>query len=148
MRGLLASSESGAEELRDGCPGMSSSDGFAGDYSYATIDTTPDATRGSAAALRAGSGLTACTRAARLRIGLHRIHGRPITLVRVYVDHRLVLTRRGRSLTGVQIPALPGTGRHHIRVRVFSGGGSSRTVTRTVNGCAHPARRRTRGAGR
>jgi dienelactone hydrolase len=41
------------EDLRDGCPGMvpEADDGFAGDYSYVKIDTTPDAVRGGGAAL-------------------------------------------------------------------------------------------------
>jgi dienelactone hydrolase len=30
------------EDLRDGCPGMASDDGYAGNYSYVAIDTTPD----------------------------------------------------------------------------------------------------------
>ena len=38
---------------RDGCPGMvpTAGDGWPGDYSYVKIDTTPDARRGTAAAL-------------------------------------------------------------------------------------------------
>jgi dienelactone hydrolase len=34
------------EHLRDGCAGMVTGDGYRGDYSYISIDTTPDATTG------------------------------------------------------------------------------------------------------
>lgn len=50
------------EELRDGCPGLTSNDGWR---------------------------------------GVRPIRHRPIVLVRVYVDRRLVLTRRGRALHSV-----------------------------------------------
>lgn len=39
------------EDLRKGCPGMVTNDGFPGPYSYATVDTTPDATSGPGASL-------------------------------------------------------------------------------------------------
>ncbi len=41
------------EALRDGCPGMvpQAGDGYHGDYSYVTIDTSPDPVRGPGAAL-------------------------------------------------------------------------------------------------
>jgi len=136
------------EELRDGCPGMTSADGFPGDYSYATIDTTPNATHGPGASLRTGNGLTPCTSRAGLWIRLPRIHGRSITLVRVYIDRRLILTRRGRRLRAIEIPALPGSARHRVRVRFSTAHGRSRSITRVVSGCARPAQRRTTHAGR
>jgi dienelactone hydrolase len=46
------------EDLRDGCPGMVASDGYPGNYSYASIDTTPDSVLGPGATLRRDSGLT------------------------------------------------------------------------------------------
>jgi hypothetical protein len=38
----VAGSTFDCEDLRDGCPGMVGSDGYPGDYSYISIDTTPD----------------------------------------------------------------------------------------------------------
>lgn len=50
------------EDLRDGCPGMvpTARDGWRGDYSYAAIDTTPDAGAGTASSLKPASALTVC----------------------------------------------------------------------------------------
>jgi dienelactone hydrolase len=45
------------EDLRDGCPGMASSDGYQGDYSYVSIDTSPDSVLGPGAATRGTSAL-------------------------------------------------------------------------------------------
>ena len=56
--------------------------------------------------------------------------------MRVYVDGRLVLTRHGRSLRRVTVPALPGTRRHRVRVYEYSGKRLVRRVTRYVVGCA------------
>lgn len=51
--GLSGGGRFDCEDLRDGCPGMvpAADDGWPGDYSYAKIDTTPDAVRGPGAAL-------------------------------------------------------------------------------------------------
>lgn len=88
------------EELRDGCPGLTSNDGWR---------------------------------------GVRPIRHRPIVLVRVYVDRRLVLTRRGRALHSVRVPVLAGSGRHRIRVLMSTRRGRTRTVRRTVYGCARRA---------
>jgi hypothetical protein len=50
------------EDLRDGCPGMVSGDGYPGTYSYLAVDTSPDAVAGPGAALRAGNRLTVSRR--------------------------------------------------------------------------------------
>ncbi len=119
------------EELRDGCPGMvpAAADGFAGSYSYATIDTTPDAVQGGGAALRPGSSLTAC----RARYALRLRARRGVTRVKVFVDGRFVRTVRGRSVT---VPALAGTRRHTIRLLEYRHKRLVRRVVRHVNGCA------------
>jgi hypothetical protein len=92
--GLATGGRFHCEELRDGCPGMvpASADGFPGSYSYATIDTTPDAVHGPGSALEPGSSLTACRVRSSLRIRARR----GITRLEVYVDGRLVrrVTRR------------------------------------------------------
>ncbi len=95
------------EDLRDGCAGMvpASADGFAGTYSYASIDTTPDAVHGGGSALRSGSGLNAC----RARYSLRLRARRGITRIKVFLDGKLVRVERGRSVT---VPALAGTRRH------------------------------------
>jgi dienelactone hydrolase len=39
------------EDLREGCPGLVADDGYPGDYSYLSVDTTPDSTSGGGAGL-------------------------------------------------------------------------------------------------
>jgi dienelactone hydrolase len=125
------------EDLRDGCPGMVKNDGYPGNYSYITIDTTRDALTGPGAASRADSGLTPCSRRARIIVRLRHRRERPITRVRVFLDRRLVLSRRGRSLHSVSIAGLAGSGRHHLRVLAYSHRRLVGRVTRTVYGCNH-----------
>jgi dienelactone hydrolase len=50
--GLTGGGRFDCEDLRDGCPGMvpKAADGYPGNYSYVSIDTSPDAVRGPAAA--------------------------------------------------------------------------------------------------
>jgi dienelactone hydrolase len=125
------------EDLRDGCPGMTSADGYPGNYSYFAIDTTPDATHGPGAGLVTGSRLTPCTARQRITVHLKRFHGHAITRAKVYVDGRLVRTVRGRSLRSVRIAGLAGTSRHTIRVVPFTKHGRGKRVIKRVYGCAH-----------
>ena len=124
------------EDLRAGCPGMVTGDGYGGAYDYVAIDTTRDAVIGSAAPLRTSSSLTACPARAAITFRFSPAGRRRITRVRVYVDGRLVLTRHGRSLRRVTLPALPGTRRHRVRAYEYSGKRLVRRVTRYVVGCA------------
>jgi dienelactone hydrolase len=132
------------EDLRDGCSGMvpTSQDGYHGNYSYVSIDTSPDAATGPGAALKAKSSIGACPARSRISFRLRRFHGRRITKAKVYVGKRLVLTRKaskGRSLKSVTIAGLPGTGQHKVRVVTYTSKGLARRQSRTVYGCAHKA---------
>src|SRR5205085_3678663 len=60
------------EDLRQGCAGMVSADGYPGDYSYVKIDTTPDAVSGPGQSLHGASTLTACTARQSIRIRVAR----------------------------------------------------------------------------
>ena len=137
--GLAAGGRFACEDLRAGCPGLTSADGYPGNYSYVSIDTSPDAVHGPGASVGSGSALTTCSRRPALRLALRRLRGQAITRVKVYVDRRLVLNRRGRSLRVVTLPGLPGTARHRVRITVFTRGRLTRTIRRTVYGCAHDA---------
>jgi pimeloyl-ACP methyl ester carboxylesterase len=132
------------EDLRDGCAGMvpTSQDGWKGDYSYAAIDTTPDAVRGPGASVGGTrSSLTACTARRGMRVSLpRRVDGSAITRAKVYVDDKLVRPARGRSLRSVMVPAVAGSGRHRVRVYAYTRRGLARRITRTMYGCAHKAR--------
>jgi dienelactone hydrolase len=130
------------EDLRDGCPGMVSDDGYKGNYSYISIDTTPDAVTGPGAAVARGSRLTPCTTRQAITIRLPRVKGKRFTKVKVYVDRRLVLTRRGRSLRSVKISGLPGAARHTVRAYAYPPHGRARRIVKRVYGCAHPTARR------
>jgi dienelactone hydrolase len=134
------------EDLRDGCPAMTSNDGYKGDYSYIAIDTTPDAVSGGGAGLKSSSGLNVCPSNARITMHFGPVHGRRITRAKLYVGRRLVLTRRGHSLRTVSIGGLPGTSPHRLRLLLYAHRGLARRITRTVYGCAHkPARRAHKG---
>jgi pimeloyl-ACP methyl ester carboxylesterase len=127
------------EDLRAGCAGMvpAGQDGYPGNYSYVSIDTSPDAVSGPGASLTRSRSLAACTRKQRISFRLRRFHRRAITRVKVFVDRRLVLTRRGRALRSVTISGLPGTRRHRVRVWEYSRRRLARVATRRVFGCAH-----------
>jgi dienelactone hydrolase len=128
------------EDLRDGCPGMVANDGYPGNYSYVAIDTSPDAVSGGGASLKSTSGLGTCPRSSAIKLRLPRLrgrHGGAITKVKVYIDHRLVLTRRGRSLHAVTLAGLPGTRAHRVRASIYTRHGLAKRISRTVYGCAH-----------
>jgi dienelactone hydrolase len=130
--GLAKGGRFACEDLRDGCPGMvgASSDGYPGTYSYASIDTTPDAVHGAGAALKSGSSLTGC----RARWSLRLRARKGVTRVKVYLDGRLVRTERGRS---VKVPAVAGTRRHTVKLVEYKRKRVVKRVTRHVYGCAH-----------
>jgi hypothetical protein len=67
---------------------------------------------------------------------LRRFNGRAITVVRVFVGRRLVMTRRDRSLRTVSLAGLPRTGIHTVRAYEYTRKGFARRGTRTVLGCA------------
>jgi dienelactone hydrolase len=146
------------ENLRDGCAGLvpKSQDGWSGDYSYVSIDTTPDKTSGGGSSLKSSNGLAACTAHSATRFKLPRYRHRPITKAVVYVDGRRVLTRKGRALHSVSIPGFAGAKRHRVRVFEYTSKGLARRVTRFVYGCAHvstahkkaPTKRAASGPGR
>ena len=135
------------EDLRQGCAGLTSDDGYTGDYSYLAVDTSPDAKTGSAASAAGGAAasrqLFACGAHQAVRFHLHTVAGRRITEVKVYVGKRLVLTRRGRSLRSVTLPGLPGTAKHRIRIDTYTRAGLARRTLRMVSGCAAHAPPRT-----
>jgi len=119
------------EDLREGCPGMVTNDGWRGDYSYIKIDTTPDAATGAGAKLRGG-----CT-TRHVRIRFYRPRGRtPITKVKVFVNGRLVMTRRGHSLRRIRLPLITGRRRHRVRIVEYSGSRVIRRVRLRLRGCS------------
>jgi dienelactone hydrolase len=134
---LASGTKFDCEDLADGCPGMvpQSEDGYRGDYSYVSIDTTPDSVAGPGAALKRSSSLTACTARQAIKFKLRRYKGRAITKAVVYVDGKRVRTVKGRSLRSVSIPGLAGTGRHRVRVYEYTRKGLARKATRKVYGC-------------
>jgi dienelactone hydrolase len=129
------------ENLRDGCPGMVTNDGYSGDYSYIKIDTTPDSASGGGAFLKSRSGLSVCPAHSAVKLRLHPVHGRPVTKVKVYVDGKLVATRRGHGLRAVTISGLAGKARHRLSVLVYTRKGLAQRITRAVYGCQHKAAR-------
>jgi dienelactone hydrolase len=125
------------EDLRDGCRGMvpASSDGWKGNYAYISIDTTPDAARGSAAPLERGNSIGSCPARDTTRFALQAYRGRPIVKAEAYVNGRRVRTKRGSRLRSISIPGIPGRARNRETVREYTARGLARTVTRRVSGC-------------
>ena len=121
------------ENLRDGCPGLLSADGYPGNYSYIAIDTTRDATSGPGAGLTTTSPGSVCRAPAATRVRLRRPHGQRITRVKVFVDGRLVMTRTGRSLRQITLPGR--RGRHRIRIDEYAGARRVARLHRTLTGC-------------
>jgi hypothetical protein len=113
--------------------------GTPGNYSYFTIDTSPDAVNGPGAALKSASGVRACPSSSAITVHLAPVHGAAITRVRVFLDGRLVLTARGRSLHSVTLGGLPGSGAHHLRLWVYMRHGLARRTSHMVYGCLHRA---------
>jgi dienelactone hydrolase len=123
------------EDLREGCSALVAADGYGGDYSYAAIDTTPDAVAGPGGPLSGSSGVCRA-----IRIRLRGAARRPVVKVKVYVDRRLVLTRRGRRLRALTLPGLPGSRSHTLRVITYTRSGRVHTRRWKVWGCAHRPR--------
>ncbi len=67
------------EDLRDGCSGMSADDGYRGNYSYVSIDTSPDAVAGPGSRLGSSGSLTPCTARQTISLKIARYRHRPIT---------------------------------------------------------------------
>jgi dienelactone hydrolase len=137
------------EDLREGCAGMVSADGYPGDYSYVKIDTTPDSVTGPAAPLRSGNALGTCPARSVIIFKLGRVHGQPIVKVKVYVDGHRILLRSGHGLSRIAVSGLPGRARHTIRVYEYTRSGLARRIKKRVYGCAHrQSHRRTHKHGR
>jgi dienelactone hydrolase len=126
------------ENLRDGCPGLVSDDGYKGNYAYADVDRSPDATTGPGASLAADNGLAVCSGQGAITFHLHKVNGHRIIKVKLYVDGKRVLTKKakgGKALRTVRLPGIPGTNKHKIRLDYYTRHGLARRTTRTVRGC-------------
>ena len=115
---------------------MVSADGYPGVYSYVAIDTSPDSVTGPRAELESTSALLPCMSSRAIVFRIAHFHGRPITLARMFVDGRMVLRLRGRSLRTVRLAGLPGSQMHRVRLYEYTRTGLARRVTRRVRGCA------------
>jgi dienelactone hydrolase len=143
--GLARGGRFDCEDLRDGCAGMvpASQDGWPGDYSYISIDTTPDAVSGPGAAVSRQTARSGCTRTRATIVRLPRLRRhRRITQVALRVDGRLIRILRGHNLRRVAIPALPGRRRHTIRLTLYSGRHVARRLVDHESGCAAAVSRR------
>jgi hypothetical protein len=128
------------EDMRPGCPGLSSADGQPPKYDYLSIVTSKDG-NGPANA-PSGSGITGCRapgRTVRLR------YGRKYRIVRalVYINGKRVKTYKGKSLKRVVIPPA-GNGRHTVKIVLVTSTGKRLKSVRTYNGCKKSKPRRVR----
>jgi dienelactone hydrolase len=128
------------ENMRPGCPGMVNDDGFAGDYSYLKIDTTPDGAPAAGTPAVAGSGVHGCGAAAGAVVRL-RQRGVRVVKATVLINGKRVSVQRGKRLRSVRIPA-PGPGRHRVKIVLRTSRGRSLTSVRTYNGCRKSRPRR------
>jgi dienelactone hydrolase len=134
--GLAGGGRFDCEDMRPGCPGMSSDDGVPGTYDFYKIVTSPD-TPGPAPA---GSGIYGCGRKAGRTIRLHFPHRR-VTRAAIYINGKRVKVYRAHRLKRITIPAA-GTGRHKVKIVLRFNRGRSHVSVRTYRGCTktHPKR--------
>jgi hypothetical protein len=138
--GLSGGGRFDCEDMRTGCPGLVSDDGFAGDYSYVKIDTAPDGPPGPGVATPAATGVHGCGAAAGSVVRL-RQRGLRVVRATVSINGRRVSVQRGKRLRSVSIPA-PGPGKHRVKIVLRTSRGRSITSVRTYDGCTktHPRR--------
>ncbi len=123
------------ENLRAGCRGMVSNDGYRGSYSYLKVDTSREHAPGAGGGLRSVSSLYACPANPAEAFTLSPLGGQPITSVQIYLDGRLAATRSAPLPTPLIVPRLAGLARHTVRLEESTSTGAYRSVTRTLPGC-------------
>jgi len=147
---LAAGNEFDCEDLRTGCAGMRPADGYPGDYSYAAIDTTPEAglsyaaidttpeagfSSTSSAGAAGTGGLYACSRGSRTVFHPHVVRGRLIVRAVIKLNGRVAARARGRDVRTITLPGLPGTKRYRVLVLTYTRHGLARRTRRTLSGC-------------
>ncbi len=90
----------------------------------------------------AGGQAAVCT-GRRIAFALHPVRGARVVGVRLYVDGRLRIARKGARLTRVTLPAFTDARRHAVRIDTSTRQGSGRRSVRTVRRCTS-SRPRTR----
>lgn len=129
------------EDLRTGCAGMVSDDGWPERYSYLAIATSKDGTPLPIAGRRPASSSRICHSRRTVRVTIKRRRGVRVRRVVATVGHRRVGASRGRRIT-IRLAGLPrGTARVKLRITARRSGRTMRTTQhRTYRLCA---RRRT-----
>ena len=129
------------EDLRAGCLALSDDDGYAGDYGYVSIATSPDATGGlsvpGGGTLYASGSASVCTSRRTVVLHLGRPKGARIVRVVAKVGHTTVGRSRG-SRVRIVLKGLP-RGRFVVRVHVTmrrNGRTLHATLTRRYRTCA------------
>jgi hypothetical protein len=122
--------------MRPGCPGMTSDDGFPGDYDFFKIVTSPD----TPGATPAGSGIYGCGKKANRTVRLHYRHRRVVRAT-VFINGKRVKVYRGHSLKRIAIPPA-GTARHKVKIVLRFNRGKRHVSVRTYNGCKKTKPRR------
>jgi hypothetical protein len=129
--GLAKGGRFKCEDMRPGCPGMTSSDGVSGTYDWFKIATSPD---------HPGATPSQCAKAGRV-VPLH-YRGRRVVRAAVYINGKRVKVYRGLSLKRITIPNA--AGRHTVKIVLRFNRGRPHTSVRTYNGCKKTKPRRVR----
>jgi dienelactone hydrolase len=124
------------EDMRPGCAGMTDDDGFAGDYDFLKIVTSPD----TAGPAPAGSGIYGCGKKPHRTIRLHYRHRRVVRAT-IFINGKRVKVYRGRSLKRIAIPPA-GSARHRVKVVLRFNRGGRHVSVRTYKGCRKTKPRR------
>jgi dienelactone hydrolase len=117
------------EDMRAGCPGMSSDDGFPGTYDFLKIVTSPD----KPGATPAGSGIYGCGKAANRVVRLHYRHRRVVRAT-IYINKKRVKVYKGHSLKRIAIPPA-GAAKHKVKIVLRFNRGKRHVSVRSYNGC-------------
>ena len=127
--GLAGGGRFVCEDMRPGCPGMTSDDGVAGDYDFYKIVTSKD----TPGPTPAGSGIYGCGKKANRVVRLHYRHRRVIRAL-IYINKKRVKVYRGHRIRRVAIPPA-GSGRHRVKIVLRFNRGHSHVSVRTYKGC-------------
>jgi dienelactone hydrolase len=121
------------EDMRPGCPGLTTSDGEPASYEYIKIVTSPDSPgAGGDPGVPSDGGVRGCGSKPSRVVRLHyRVR---IVRATIYVNGKRVRVLKAHSLKRVPIPDA-GSGRHVVRIVLLTAGGRKYASERTYKGC-------------
>ncbi len=125
------------ENIRDTATGLTSKDGYQGTYDFNAIDHTPDTATtnfGTCASVAYPPRAAQCVDTRYFRFKLHHNPNARVVEVRVYVNGKHKLTKRGRNIRSIALRRLP-RGVFKVKIVSIESNGSRLISTRTYRDC-------------